>query len=117
MTSSERGGRPSTARLVGAATVVAALALVALVRVPTHLGVKVEEANRTAAFNTGLRDYRGSEYLWRVWWRARDQFIDVGPSWLLGLALLAGLMVFLVGVLVAYRIALSLPSDVEPRDV
>lgn len=117
MTRGEAGARASAARLVWVATVVAALALVALIRVPTHLGVKVEEANRTAAFNTGLQDYRGSEYLWRVWWRARGDFVDVNPSWLLGLALIVGLAVFVVGVFAAYRIALSVPSDAAPRDV
>ena len=93
-------------RIVWAATVVIAVAVFALVRVPTHLGVEAP-----------INDKRGSEYLWRVWWRARDDMIDVSPSWLFGVVLMMALVVFLVGILAAYRIALSIPSSSPTRDV
>ncbi len=102
--------------LVWALTVTFAMAVVALVRVPTHLGVKVVEANQNSQSALTSSDFRGRDYLWRVWWRARGDFVDVSPSWLLGLALIAGLAVFVVGIFAAYRIALSIPSSPPPRD-
>ena len=104
-------------RVVWAATVAVAVAVVGLLRVPTHLGVKVVEANSAAPFTTPAMDFHGRDYLWRVWWRARDDMIDVSPSWLLVVALLVGLAVFVVGVFAAYRLALSIPSSPPPRDV
>jgi len=110
--------RTITARqLVWVATLAVAVAVVGLLRVPTHLGVKVVEANSAAPFTTPAMDFHGRDYLWRVWWRARDDMIDVSPSWLLVVALLVGLAVFVVGVFAAYRLALSIPSSPPPRDV
>lgn len=106
MTPRETTSRLSPGRVVWATTVLVAAALIALVRVPTYLGVEAP-----------IYDKRGNEYLWRVWWRARDDFVDVSPSWLLGAALLVGLVVFVVAILAAYRVALSIPSSAPPRDV
>ena len=117
MTPDSTRASPSRATLVWAGTVLAAAALVALIRVPTHLGVKVVEANRDSEATLTSSDFRGSDYLWRVWWRARDDMVDVSPSWLLGLALIGGLVVFLVGVFAAYRLALSIPISSPPREV
>jgi len=107
----------SARSIVWAATVLVTAALVVLTRVPTHLGVKVVEANLNAEATLTTSDFRGSDYLWRVWWRARDDMVDVSPSWLLGVALLGGLVVFLVGIFAAYRLALSIPSSTPPREV
>jgi len=117
MTNEPPRASPSSGTVVWAATVLVAAALVALVRVPTHLGVKVVEANPNSEATLTSSDFRGSDYLWRVWWRARDDMVDMSPSWLLGLALLAGLGVFVVGVFAAYRLALSIPSSSPPREV
>ena len=117
MSGSDPTSRVTSARVVWAVTVLVTVAAVALLRVPTHLGVKVEEANGTSRFRSTVLDKSGNEYLWRVWWRARGEFVDVNPSWMLGAALLAGLMVFVVGIFAAYRIALSIPSTQPPRDV
>ena len=116
MTNEPTRASPSTGTIVWAVTVLVAAALVALVRVPTHLGVKVVEVNPDSEATLPSSDFRGSDYLWRVWWRARDDMVDVSPSWLLGLALLVGLVVFLVGIFAAYRLALSIPSSSPPRD-
>lgn len=107
----------TTGRLVCAVTALLTVAALALLRVPTYLGVKVEEANRQAGVGQTVLDKRGDEYLWRVWWRARGDFVVVDPSWLLGAALLLGLAVFVVGIFAAYRIALSIPVTPPPRDV
>lgn len=117
MTPERPRASPSTRTVVWAVTVLVAAALVALVRVPTHLGVKVVEANPDSEATLTSLDFRGNDYLWRVWWRARDDMVDVSPSWLLGLALLVGLVVFLVGIFAAYRLALSLPSSPPSREV
>jgi len=117
MTNEPPRASPSTGTIVWAATGLVATALVALIRVPTHLGVKVVEANPDSEATLTSSDFRGSDYLWRVWWRARHDMVDVSPSWLLGLALLGALVVFLIGVLAAYRLALSIPSSPPPREV
>lgn len=116
MTPEPARASPSRGSIVWAATVVVAAALVAFVRVPTHLGVKVVEANADSEVVLTASDFRGSDYLWRIWWRARDDMVDVSPTWLLGVALFVGLVVFLVGVLAAYRLALSIPSSSPPRE-
>lgn len=118
MTGADERDRLLKNRVVWALTALIATGLVALLRVSTHLGVKVVEAatTRSGSIPSNL-DFRGSEYVWRVWWRARDDLIDVSPSWLLTVVLLAGLVVFVVGIFAAYRIALSIPSSPPPRDV
>lgn len=105
MTPHETRRAITTGRVVWGVTVLVAAGLIALVRVPTYLGVEAP-----------TYDKRGNEYLWRVWWRARDDFVDVSPSWLLSLALLIALAVFVAAILAAYRIALSIPSSAPPRD-
>lgn len=40
-------------------------------RVPTYLGVEAPAWDKS-----------GTEYVWRVWWRARDSMVQVEPGWL-----------------------------------
>ena len=117
MSDATRTARLTAARIVWSVTLLLTVATFALLRVPTHLGVKVEEASSTSRFRQMVLDKSGNEYLWRVWWRARGEFVDVGSSWLLGVVLLAGLAVFVVGIFAALRIALSIPSTQPSRDV
>jgi hypothetical protein len=78
----------------------------ALVRVPTRLGVQVPET-RLPGFSPSLVDLSSNEHIWRVWWRARHEFISLHPPWLLttGLALL--LVIFVAGVLCLVWFALA----------
>ena len=80
---------------------------VALVRVPTSLGVKVPEP---ATFATEP-DMTVREYIWRVWWRARDDLIDVDPQWLVTAGLIALLVVFAAGTLLAIWLVSGVPAD------
>ena len=77
----------------------------AIVQVPTSLGV---EAPRPVF---GEPDLSSSEYIWRVWWRARDNLINVNPQWLVTGSLLALLAVFAAGTLAAIWIVTGPPTD------
>jgi hypothetical protein len=80
---------------------------IASVRVPTYLGLVAP-----------AWDKEGIEYVWRVWWRARAEMVDVEQTWLFS-ALLIGLSVVVV---VAASTALWLilvsedPADDAPED-
>lgn len=54
---------------VWAAGVAAFVAFIVLGRVHTRLGVEAP-----------VWDKHGREYVWRVWWRARHQFVSFGPE-------------------------------------
>jgi uncharacterized membrane protein len=101
-------------RLVFGVTLLAALALLALTRVTTYLGVKVVEARGSNSYIPPAY-FRGREYIWRVWWRARDDMVDISPSWLLGAALILMLVAFGAAVIAAFRLALAIPPDPAPR--
>ena len=77
-----------------------------LIRVPTRLGVQVPET-RLPEFSPSLIDLAGHEHIWRVWWRARDDFLSFRPQWLLTAALAVLLVVFAAGVLCLVWFALT----------
>jgi hypothetical protein len=85
---------------------------VALIEVPTSLGVKVPRPD------FGQPDLSGSERIWRVWWRARDDLIDVEPQWLVTGGLIALLVVFAAGMLLAIWLVTGPPTsdDTTPAD-
>ena len=84
----------------------------ALIEVPTSLGVRVP---RPAI---GQPDLSGSERIWRVWWRARDDLIDVSAQWLVTSGLLVLLAIFAVGMATAIWLVTGpqRDDDVLPRD-
>ena len=61
-----------------------------------------------------LVDTSGNEQIWRVWWRARDDYVQLDQQWLVTLGLCMLLAVFVIGVLAAIWIALS--PQAEPTD-
>lgn len=77
--------------------VIAAAAIVTLLRVPVSLGVQVTcpVGPYFGRGETACRKVR-SELLWRVWWDSRSSFVHVRPQWVLtagigiGLALIVG---------------------------
>lgn len=96
-----RDRRPSRAArlLLWAALSAAFVAFIAVSRVNTYLGVEAP-----------TYDKRGREYVWRVWWRARHDVMDAGPSWGFSLVLLVLVALFLLGCVLALWIAL-VPDD------
>jgi len=84
------------------------------ITVPTTLGVKVPETAISGFDQTSI-DLTGHERIWRVWWRARDKFIDVHPQWIVTAGLIVLLAIFALGVLAAIWIALS--PETEPAEV
>ena len=112
MTDTNRHARLSP-RLVTTAVIGAIFAaIVGLVKVSTSLGVMVPEPV------LGQPDLSGSEYIWRVWWRARDDLIDVSPQWLVTTGLIALLTIFVAGMLLAIWIVCGPPTsdDITPTD-
>jgi hypothetical protein len=85
-----------------------------LVRVPTTLGVTVPET-QIFGFDPAGADPSSHEHIWRVWWRARDDFISVHPQWLLSAGLLALLALFVIGLLAAIWFALSPIAEAVDR--
>jgi hypothetical protein len=81
-------------------------AVVAFLRVPTTLGIKVPET-QIRGLDPSLIDVSSHERVWRVWWRARGDLIDVDPQWLLTAGLIVLFAVFVVGTLAAIWFALS----------
>lgn len=51
-------------------------------------------------------DKNGREYVWRVWWRARDNMITVDPPWVFTAAFFALVGLFVVFSVLAFWIAL-----------
>ena len=78
--------------------------ILALIRVPTYLGVKVEG---TVGIGGIEFDKAGHERIWRVWWRARDDLFDVSPQWIFTSALIMLLVLFVTATLAAVWIAMS----------
>lgn len=89
------------ARRVGMAVwtliVIAAVAIVCLLRVPISLGVQVTcpVGPYFGRGETACRKVR-NELLWRVWWDSRSSFVHLRPQWVLtagiglGLTLIVG---------------------------
>jgi hypothetical protein len=99
-------------RLIWCGAVAAAAVALSFVQVKTTLGVQVPET-RIIGIDPSLVDLSGQEPIWRVWWRARGEIVDVEPQWLVTTALTALLAVFAVGILAAIWFALS----VEPEQI
>ena len=87
--------------------VIALVALVAaLIRVPTKLGVQVPET-RIPGFDVSSADLSSHEQIWRVWWRARHDFISLHPQWVLTALLAVLLVIFAAGVICLVWFALA----------
>lgn len=110
----------SSSRSIFTLAIAAVFALAAvLLRIPTSLGVKVPRASTdttgnettTTISSTAESDLSGHEYIWRVWWRARDDLIDVEPQWLMTGGLIALLAIFAGGMLLAIWLVTKPLSD------
>ncbi|HET7054986.1 MAG TPA: hypothetical protein VFI12_00920 [Thermomicrobiales bacterium] len=99
-------------RLLWCALVVMIGAALMLLSVPTTLGVKVPET-RIPGLDPSLIDTSSHEHVWRVWWRARDDYLTVHPQWILSAGLLVLLVVFVIGVLAAIWFALSPVAEAD----
>ena len=85
-----------------------------LLRVPTTLGVKVPET-RIPGLDPSLIDTSSNEHIWRVWWRARDDYLTVHPQWLMSAGLLVLLALFVIALLAAIWFALSPGTEAVDR--
>lgn len=74
-------------------------------RVHTHLGVKAV-----------AWDKDGREYVWRVWWRARDDIIDLNPAWVFSGFYVVMIVAFLGLSALAFWLAL-VPIDRDCQSV
>jgi hypothetical protein len=94
--------------------VIALVALaVTLIRVPTKLGVQVPET-RIPGFDLTQANLTSHEHVWRVWWRARDDFISIHPQGVVTVALAVMLVVFATCVICLVWFALAPgPESVE----
>jgi hypothetical protein len=88
--------------------------IVSWIYVPTRLGVKVPET-AIPGIDASTIDLTGRERIWRVWWRARDDFIEMDPQWIMTIGLIVLFAIFALGVLAAIWIALS--PETETVDV
>jgi hypothetical protein len=79
----------------------------ALWNIKTVLGVEGLTVIGIDSGGNPIYDKVGHDAIWRVWWRARDEFISVSPSWLLTVALLVALLVFVGAILACVWIALT----------
>jgi hypothetical protein len=96
-----------SARAVVTLTIAAIFAaVIAFVRLPTSLGVKVPRPETIFT----EPDLSGREYIWRVWWRARDDLIDAQPQWLVTGGLIALLAIFALGTLLAIWLVTGPPA-------
>ena len=98
------------ARIAGIVLVAIAGLILALIRIPTSLGVRVEPTTGIGGFEY---DKSGHERVWRVWWRARDDLFDLQTQWPLTAGLIVLFSIFVTGVLAAVWIALS-PDESTP---
>ena len=114
MTESTNSSRFSPQLIATSIAAVAFAAFVGLVKVPTTLGVKVQQPNSS----TIEPDMTGKEYIWRVWWRARDDLIDFSPQWIVTAGLIALLAIFAAGMLLAIWLVTgpAKESDLTPTD-
>jgi hypothetical protein len=85
-----------------------------LIRVPTTLGVRVPET-QIFGYDPSLIDTSSHEHVWRVWWRARDDYLTVHPQWTLSAGLLVLLALFVIGLLAAIWFALSPVAEAVDR--
>ena len=91
-------------QIVAVALVVIAGVVLAMIRVKTSLGVKVRPTYTVAG---DYYDKTGREYIWRIWWRARDELFDVHEQWVVTIGLLTLCAVFAAALLGAIWIAMS----------
>ena len=93
---------------------IALVALVAaLIRVPTKLGVQVPET-RIPGFDVSQVNLNSHEHVWRVWWRARDDFVVIHPQWIVTALLAVTLVIFAASVLCLVWFALAPePESIE----
>jgi hypothetical protein len=80
------------------------------ISVPTTLGVQVPET-AISGIDPSLVDTSGHERIWRVWWRARGEFIELDHQWLVTAGLIVLLAVFAIGTMAAIWIALTPGSE------
>ena len=86
------------------------------ISVPTTLGVQVPET-AIPGIDPSLVDTSGNERIWRVWWRARGEFIELDHQWIVTTGLIVLLAVFAIGTMAAIWIALPPGSEsVEATD-
>lgn len=87
--------------------VVVFIGYASLARVHTRLGVKAPTF-----------DKHGRDYVWRIWWRARDDIVDFGSHQVVVVAYVGLPLVFLALCALACWVAL-VPDDppVRPRGV
>jgi hypothetical protein len=78
-------------------------AFVMLARVHTRLGVVAPP-----------RDKNGREYVWRVWWRARDDVVNVGSDGTVAFVYVALAMAFVALGVLAFWLAL-VPDERAPE--
>lgn len=79
-------------------------AFASLARVTTNLGVEAP-----------VWDKQGREYVWRIWWRARHQIVDFGPSWSFTLIYILLVLAFIALSVAAIWVAL-VPDEQATSD-
>ena len=92
---------------------------VLLLKVNTYLGVKVRPTFVSiGGIVSEQYDKRGQDYVWNVWWRARNEMLSLGPSWGFTLLMLVLVALFVLGSALAIWIAMvpDEPGTVEPSD-
>lgn len=106
--------RPAIRKVITFGMAALFAAAVTFIRVPTTLGVQVPRPETLFT----EPDLSSSEYIWRVWWRARDDLVDVDPQWLVTAGLLAILAVFAAGMVTAIWLVTGplTGEDLAPSD-
>jgi hypothetical protein len=92
---------------------------VLLFKVNTYLGVKVRPTFVSiGGIVSEQYDKRGQDYVWNVWWRARDEMLSLGPSWRFTVLMLILVALFVLGSAMVIWIAMvpDEPGAVEPSD-
>jgi hypothetical protein len=105
--------RPAAKWRVGALIVVGIASIgFALIRIKTLLGVEALTVIGVDTNGDPIYDKDGRDAIWRIWWRARDDFMPGDPPQVLVTgALLLLLALFVAGLLVAVWSALSPDPD------
>jgi hypothetical protein len=79
------------------------IAFVAFVRVPTYLGVAAPSW-----------DKEGYEHVWRIWWRARGEMVDIERTWLFSALLFGSVAVIVVAASLALWLILVRDEPAPP---
>lgn len=96
---------------------IAFVVFVVLGGVHTYLGVKVKPTVVTiGSFQTERLDMNGHEHVWRIWWRARHEMMNLGSGW--GFPVLLTTLGLLFIVLSIFSIWVALvPHDESENDL